>query len=199
MSSAPASDLLPFTTRLKNVTIRVLDMAPQGKDYDTDWVWSSDANVHVANHRDWFTSFTPLFSAVTSRGEMYPVEGMGDVSLDVRRMIGPAAKAAKNKAMVNTTIILHDVLYVPTMRCNILGQPLRKEYDVSIGVDKLLMDKNTGRGVGLLERNGAGLTKVILKGQAKGQSSFTKDEDGEVITATWSDEARKECAEQKKN
>ncbi|KAI6844225.1 hypothetical protein KC332_g3167 [Hortaea werneckii] len=173
-------------------------MAPQGKEYDTDWIWSSDSNVHIANHREWFTSFTPIFSAVTNRGEMYPVEGTGDVTLDVRRMVGPAAKTAKNKAMVNSTIVLRDVLFVPTFRCNVLGDPVRKEYDISIGVDKLLMDKNTGRGIGLLERNEAGLTKVILKGQAKGQSSFKKDEEGEVITATWSDEAKKEAAEQNK-
>ena len=176
----------------------LFDMAPQGKDYDTDWIWSSDSNVHIANHREWFTSFTPLFSAITSRGEMYPVEGTGDVTLDVRRMVGPAAKTAKNKAMVNSTIVLRNVLFVPTFRCNVLGDPVRKEYDVSIGVDKLLMDKNTGRGIGLLERNEAGLTKVILKGQAKGQSSFKKDEEGEVVAATWSDEAKKEAAEQNK-
>ena len=129
---------------------------------------------------------------------MYPVEGTGDVTLDVRRMVGPAAKTAKNKAMVNSTIVLRNVLFVPTFRCNVLGDPVRKEYDVSIGVDKLLMDKNTGRGIGLLERNEAGLTKVILKGQAKGQSSFKKDEEGEIVTATWSDEAKKEAAEQNK-
>ncbi|KAK5715151.1 hypothetical protein LTR15_010568 [Elasticomyces elasticus] len=173
-------------------------MAPKGKDYDTDWIWSSTSNVHVANHRDWFTTFTPLSSTITDRsGTSHAIEGIGDVTLDVRRMVGAAAKAAKNKAMVNSTIVLRDVLYVPTFACNVLGEPVRQDYDVSIGVDKLLTDKSTGRGVGLLERNEAGLTKMILKGQAKGSSSISKDESGE-ISATWSDGERKKWVEQSK-
>ncbi|CAJ2504627.1 Uu.00g120210.m01.CDS01 [Anthostomella pinea] len=163
-------------------------MAPKGKPYDTDWIWSSYSNVHIANHRDWFTPFTPFSSTITSTSdhgnETHIVEGRGDVSLEVRRMVGPAAKAAKNKAMVNSTIVLKDVLFVPTFGCNVLGEPVRREYDVSIGVGKLLMDKSTGRGVGLLERNEAGLTKVILKGQAKGQSSFEGGEGGDICV-TW--------------
>ncbi|KAK3628713.1 hypothetical protein LTR56_015674 [Elasticomyces elasticus] len=173
-------------------------MAPKGKDYDTDWIWSSTSNVHVANHRDWFTTFTPFSSTITDRsGTSHAIEGIGDVTLEVRRMIGAAAKAAKNKAMVNSTIVLHDVLYVPAFVCNVLGEPVRQDYDVSIGVDKLLTDKNTGRGVGLLERNEAGLTKMILKGQAKGSSSISKDESGET-SATWSDGERKKWVEQSK-
>ncbi|KAK3616936.1 hypothetical protein LTR56_025618 [Elasticomyces elasticus] len=173
-------------------------MAPKGKDYDTDWIWSSTSNVHIANHRDWFTTFTPFSSIITDcSGTSHAIEGIGDVTLEVRRMVGAAAKAAKNKAMVNSTIVLRDVLYVPTFTCNVLGEPVRQDYDVSIGVDKLLTDKNTGRGVGLLERNEAGLTKMILKGQAKGLSSMNKDESGE-ISATWSDGERKKWSEQSK-
>lgn len=169
-------------------------MAPQGKDYNTDWIWSSSSNVHVATHRDWFTTFTTVSSTITSGGETYAVEGVGDVTLDVRRMVGAAAKAAKNKAMVNSTIILRGVLYVPSFTCNVMGEPVRRDYSVSIGVDKLLMDKNTGRGVGLLERNEAGSTKVILKGQAKGQSSFGKDDVADV-SVIWADDERKKWAE----
>ena len=173
-------------------------MAPKGKDYDMDWIWSSTSNVHVANHRDWFTTFTPFSSTVTNRnGGTHAVEGIGDVILDVRRMVGAAAKAARAKAIVNSTIVLRDVLYVPTFTCNVLGEPVRQDYDVSIGVDKVLMDKNTGRGVGLLERNAAGLTKMILKGQAKGCSSVNKDEVGD-ISATWPDEEKKKWVKRSK-
>jgi hypothetical protein len=171
------------------------NMAPKGQDYDKDWIWSGDSDVHVANHRDWFTTFTPLSSTVSNGGETYAVEGIGDVTLDVRRMVGPAAKAAKNKAMVNSTIVLRNVLYVPTFACNVLGAPVKEDYDVSIGVDKLLMDKNTGRGIGLLERNEAGLTKVILKGQAKGTSSFKKDE-VVTISVKWSEDEKTKQSEQ---
>ena len=172
-------------------------MAPRGKNYDTDWIWSSSNNVHVATHREWFTSFTAFSSTITSGSETHAVEGIGDVTLDVRRMVGAAAKAAKNKAMVNSTIILRAVLFVPTFVCNVMGEPVRDDYNVSVGVDKLLMDINTGRGVGLLERNEAGFTKVILKGQAKGQSSFKKGDVAE-ISATWPDGERKKWAEQSK-
>ncbi|KAK4555322.1 hypothetical protein LTR86_007619 [Recurvomyces mirabilis] len=173
-------------------------MAPKGKYYDTDWIWSSTSNTHVANHRDWFSTFTPLASTVSSGRETHDVEGIGDVTLDVRRMVGAAAKAAKNKAMVNSTIVLRNVLYVPTFGCNVLGEPVKEDYSVSIGVDKLLMDKNTGRGLGLLERNEAGLTKIILKGQAKGQSSFKK-EDVSQVSVKWSDEEKKKWIEQSEN
>lgn len=172
-------------------------MAPQGKDYDTDWIWSSSSNVHVAIHRDWFTSFTAFSSTITSGSATHAVEGVGDVTLDMRRMVGAAAKAAKNKAMVNSTIILRGVIYVPTFICNVMGEPVRQDYSVSIGVDKLLMDKTTGRGVGLLERNEAGLSKVILKGQAKGQSSLKKDDVAD-ISVTWADDERKKWVEQSK-
>ncbi|KAK3674369.1 hypothetical protein LTR78_005838 [Recurvomyces mirabilis] len=170
-------------------------MAPKGKDYDTDWIWSSTSNIHVANHRDWFSTFTPLASTISRGSESHVIEGIGEVSLDVRLLLGAAAKAAKNKAMVNSTIVLRNVLYVPTFRCNVLGEPVIEDYSVSIGVNKLLMDKNTGRGLGLLERNEAGLTKVILKGQAKGQSSFKKEDVSEV-SVKWSDEEKKKWIEQ---
>lgn len=183
--------------RHSRLTLRLV-MAPTGKDYDVDWCWSSTSNTHVAIHREWFTTFTTISSTVTSDGIKYAVEGIGDVTLEVRKLVGAAAKAAKSKAMVNSTVILKNVLFVPSFTCNVLGEPVRRDYDVSIGVDKLLMDKTTGRGVGLLERNEAGLTKVILKGQAKGQSSMKGQQINE-LSVLWPDAEKEKWTAQGKS
>lgn len=41
-------------------------MAPEGAPYYVDWVFSNNSNVHVANHRDWFTSYTPFKTQVAN-------------------------------------------------------------------------------------------------------------------------------------
>ena len=58
------------------------------------------------------------------------------------------------------------------------------------------MEKKTGRGLGMLDRNPAGLTKILLKGQAKGETSL-KGDVPQKITVEWSDEEKKKLEEQK--
>ncbi|KAI0503163.1 hypothetical protein F5B22DRAFT_630390 [Xylaria bambusicola] len=171
-------------------------MAPSGASYNIDWVWSFDSNVHVATDQAWFTpgSFTPLTSRITSNthdsSAPYTVEGTGTVELEVRRVIGATSKRAVGPK--NSKVVLHDVLYVPSFICNVMGDPVRgSDYDVSIGAERWIMDKKTGRGIGILDKNPAGLVKVLLKGQAKGETGLKGDHVPQRISVTWSDEERK--------
>ncbi len=156
-------------------------MPPPSPAYNIDWVWSFDSNAHVATDKGWFISFTPLISEIVSTpdGTTYPVEGIGSVELEVRRVIGNAAK--RNVGPKNSKIVLHNVLYVPSFLCNVMGDPVRKDYDISIGAERWIMDKKTGRGIGMLDKNPAGLVKILLKGQAKGETGL-KGEVPERIT-----------------
>lgn len=159
-------------------------MPPSGAAYNIDWVWSFDSNAHVATHRDWFTKFTPLTSQITSTHDntTYSVEGIGTVEIEVRRIIGNAAK--RNVGPKNSKVTLNEVLYVPDFICNVMGDPVRKDYDISIGAERWIMDKNTGRGIGILDKNPAGLVKILLKGQAKGETGL-KGDVPERITVKW--------------
>ncbi|KAF2437459.1 hypothetical protein P171DRAFT_183264 [Karstenula rhodostoma CBS 690.94] len=171
-------------------------MSPSGAAYNIDWVWSFDSNVHVATHRDWFTTFAPLTSQINSthNNSTYAVQGIGSVEIEVRRIIGNAAK--RNVGPKNSKVVLRDVLYVPDFICNVMGNPVREDYDISIGAERWIMDKNTGRGIGMLDKNPAGLVKILLKGQAKGETGL-KGDVPERITFEWSGEERAKWKSQK--
>ncbi|KAL8706519.1 MAG: hypothetical protein Q9201_000451 [Fulgogasparrea decipioides] len=57
-------------------------MPPSKSAYDIDWVFSNNSNVHVANHRDWFTSYTPFATTFVHIYTGRPTEVLGPVSLD---------------------------------------------------------------------------------------------------------------------
>ena len=66
-------------------------MAPTGTAYNVDWVFSNSSDVHLANHRDWFVTFTPFetkvcngFGAITLANAKTKVMGIGDVELPVK-------------------------------------------------------------------------------------------------------------------
>ncbi|TDZ15404.1 hypothetical protein Cob_v011534 [Colletotrichum orbiculare MAFF 240422] len=150
-------------------------MPPSGAAYNIDWLWSFDSNVHVATDREWFTDFTPLTSQISSThsSTLFAVEGVGSVEIEVRRVIGNAAK--RNVGPKNSKVVLRNVLFVPGFICNVMGNPVREDYDISIGAERWIMDKKTGRGIGMLDKNPAGLVKVLLKGQAKGGTGLKGD------------------------
>ncbi|KAK7183465.1 hypothetical protein DPSP01_010571 [Paraphaeosphaeria sporulosa] len=171
-------------------------MPPSGAAYNIDWVWSFDSNTHVATHRDWFTTFTPLTSQISSthNSSTYSVEGIGSVEIEVRRIIGNAAK--RNVGPKNSKVVLRNVLYVPDFICNVMGNTVREDYDISIGAERWIMDKKTGRGIGMLDKNPAGLVKILLKGQAKGETGLKGDVPAR-ITVEWSDEEQQKYKAQK--
>lgn len=164
-------------------------MPPSGSAYNVDWVFSNNSNVHVANHRDWFTAFAPFDSHL---GHVYmdtpgqKVLGIGDVELEVQKVIGP--EATRTRGSKTTIITLRNVLFVPSNTCNIFGHPLFKDYGLTTTSDGgTITDAVTGQTLGLLDF--VTLWKILLKGQAKGQSSL--DPKGAyMINASWSDTER---------
>lgn len=59
-------------------------MPPQGAAYNVDWILSNTSNVHVANDRAWFTTYTPYrtkISGMPGGGPSIDVHGIGTVVL----------------------------------------------------------------------------------------------------------------------
>ncbi|KAL8735800.1 MAG: hypothetical protein Q9166_000664 [cf. Caloplaca sp. 2 TL-2023] len=165
-------------------------MVPPKPAYDTDWIFSNNSNVHIANHRDWFTSYTPFATTVNSGlGAAFDtaggirVEGIGDVELPVK--IHPT----KTGHLYHRTILLRGVLYAPSATCNILGGPIMKEHKVILDSNSgsKITSKATGACVGLLDMNK--LIRLRLRGQSAKQSSL--DPNGMyIIRARWDDSER---------
>lgn len=109
-------------------------MAPPKPAYDVDWILSNNPNVHVTNHRDWFTSYMPFttfvnpcLSDAADASKGMKVLGIGDVALPTNihsTQTGPANQR---------TILLRNVLHAPAFFCNIVGFPLGDNHEYSIG------------------------------------------------------------------
>ncbi|KAE9979852.1 hypothetical protein BLS_009405 [Venturia inaequalis] len=92
-----------------------------------DWVWSTGSNMNIAKDRAWFRHYTPLreesFVTDTLNGSCrLPVIGFGTV--EITTQCPPGSDYAK------TTILLENVLHVPSSRCNIMGAPFTHNYMV---------------------------------------------------------------------
>ena len=131
-------------------------MVPNGKAYHTDWVWANNANIHVANHLGWFTSFT-IHSFPVETGYGGPIleaQGYGQVKLQAR------TNAEDSQCR---TIMLSPVVFCPEAKCNIIGSPLLKNYNVSMmGSDSKVIDRATDRCAGIFDTTV--LFKLLLKG-----------------------------------
>ena len=147
-------------------------MPPPKPAYDVDWIISINSNVHVANHRDWFTSYTPFpttfeggFGGVAGNGVC--VSGIGDVELSTKTHPTRSGRAYQRD------IVLHDVLYAPGAFCNIIGQPLVEKYSVNFesGLGKArLTDPTSGACMGLINMDP--LPHLQLRGQSGMQTSL---------------------------
>ena len=156
-------------------------MAPKGPAYHTDWVWSNLSNVHVANHSDWFVTFTPFDTFVTDihfPDFKTPALGIGDVELDVK------VSATRRGSKSHRKILLRNVLLVPKAVCNILGNPILKYFDLVTSWHEnersMLKDKRTGVCAGLIDN--VRFRKLWLAGQPSGQTSL-KPNTGYIINA----------------
>jgi hypothetical protein len=144
-------------------------MAPTGAAYHIDWIFSNNSNVHVANHRDWFTTFTDFPTELGHYAfaqQRLQVVGIGDVELQVKTHPTRGGKGTRKP------LVLRDVLYAPTALTNILGNPLFREHTVTThGVEGgMLKRKDNGANADLLDH--CVLFKLRLSGQRKGQSSL---------------------------
>ena len=161
-------------------------MAPEGPAYHVDWIFSNTSNVHVANHRDWFTTFaefkTHLVGGLGTEGNIQ-VLGIGTVELDVKTHLNRKGSKARRK------ITLREVLFVPSSVCNILGTPIFEDFNAITqgGMSGGLKDKQTGGSAGLFDC--PRLFKLWLVGHTKGRTSLTSN-NLYWIYVTWPDEQR---------
>ena len=91
-------------------------MAPTGDAYHVDWILATVADVHVANHRDWFSTFTPFetsFNHLLMGGNPVKVLGVGEVVLPVK------SQSYGSGSSTQSTIKLRQVLYAPRSPVNI--------------------------------------------------------------------------------
>ena len=160
--------------------------------YNTDWVFSWNSNVHVANHRGWFTSYTAFPTTLGAGVAFAPsgngsgtgpkVHGIGDVELPT---VTHRPDTDKDH---HATVILRNVLYAPKCVCNIIGSPILKDYDVGgpFSYTKIA-NRSDGKVVGFFDL--AKLMRLRLRGQTATQSSLDPNE-MYYIDATWADSER---------
>ncbi|KAF3921879.1 hypothetical protein AA313_de0210410 [Arthrobotrys entomopaga] len=93
------------------------NILPNGDIYNTDWIFSSSSNIHIAKNKEWFKTYIP-FKAVTN--ENIEIIGAGTVELPV----------TTNKGVAILT--LRNVAHAPFVGCNVAGNGLIGEYGVRI-------------------------------------------------------------------
>ena len=123
-------------------------MPPAGAAYNIDWVLSTANNAHVASHTEWFTSYVPFETHISCvlGGAPISVEGIGTVSIPLK---------APSRNHIPKTIVLHDVLYAPTLIANVISvAAFSQDYVVDFprkhGTGFLLKSATRGK-VGIVE------------------------------------------------
>lgn len=154
-------------------------MAPSGEAYNVDWIISNNSDVHVANNRDWFTSFTPF---KTYFGTIYTdsrveVAGIGTVQLNVK--LYKHKKPGRSNSRI---ITLHKVLYAPSSVCNIFGLRCSSNYGFDFFQDCGTLKDKDGNRAGLIEIPRCLVLR--LHGQRGGWSSLDAGKEY-YINARW--------------
>ncbi|KAL8895103.1 MAG: hypothetical protein Q9207_008299 [Kuettlingeria erythrocarpa] len=165
-------------------------MPPPKPAYDVDWLLSNNSDVHVATHRDWFTSFTP-FSTQFDSGlgcffdrDAVRVIGIGDIQLPTK------THPSRSGTAYQGYVILRDVLYAPDALCNIIGGPCFDDYNCTLGhgfASGKLTARTNGACVGIFDRNK--LFRLRLRGHSASQTSLDPGA-SYVIRAHWHPDER---------
>ncbi|KAK4620869.1 hypothetical protein CLAFUW4_11570 [Fulvia fulva] len=163
-------------------------MPPTGDAYEIDWVLSNTSNIHIANHRDWFTNYAPIetfFEHAYASSSNIKALGIGTVQLEVR------THRSKDEYR---TLTLQNVLYCPTANCNVIGEPIFDTFP-----QWSMHDLRTDDGeIGMIFDIIRGLSgeavrqKVWLKGHRQGISNHDPNT-VDAISAIWSDEEISRC------
>lgn len=156
-----------------------------GQDwYNIDWIFSNTSNVHVANNKKWFKTFTAFETQLGNIAIQTPgtkAEGVGDVQLEIQRI---APKGSEQTA--SNKVTFKNVLYVPGYTCNVLGGPVfdGRQMGMASANGQDIVTDGSGRTIGLLDK--CKLWKAWLQGQPKGRSSLDPNS-MYWINAHWSD------------
>lgn len=158
-------------------------MDPNNPAYHIDWIFCNNKPFHVANNLGWFKTFGPYRSSMRLPGDngdprgpkLADVKGMGDVELTMK------THPTRNGRDHQNIILLRNVLYVPSNRCNILGGPVLDGNTLNL-VPKTdqpskLKDDHTGATIALfdLPSEYPKLWRLRLRGQSPNQSSLRHD------------------------
>ena len=126
-----------------------------------DWIVCPVSDANVANHRDWFETYTPFrTTAIAGNGATMEVLGIGDVVLEVR---ANGDKYCSGR--------LSNVLYAPSSITNIFAVKRMNGGRVNGGENGKIC-YNDGREL-LLDR--PRLQRLWLVGQKEGQTSLKKE------------------------
>ncbi|KAM0523024.1 hypothetical protein ACHAPE_001515 [Trichoderma viride] len=164
--------------------------SPEG--LSPDWVFANNSNVHVCNDRKWFAELTTFSSSVNGHlsSQQVPVAGVGVVNLPVKR--GPNLRGPDAHHVLRLT----DVLYMPSLVCNIVGFPI---FEIADQVRCGRAEKSQGS---IHDENGKSIAYfapdrdlLCLKlsgppvGPRLGPSKF-KSDTAYLLTVTWPDSER---------
>ncbi|KAK6510600.1 hypothetical protein TWF506_009703 [Arthrobotrys conoides] len=146
---------------------------PSGAAYNTDWIWSTMSNVHVANHQSWFKTYTP-FDGRTEEG--VEIIGAGTVELPVET----------NKGVGILT--LRNVVHIPSAKANTImtmgpGAQYGMEADFGKSRGRIFLDRDKKTWAFLDSPSGRFL-RLRLVGQADIGSSLSRED--YVLRATLS-------------
>ena len=87
-----------------------------------DWVFHNNSNVHLSVDRDWFVSYVPFDSQV-STGLCGGSLGIDSDALRVHG-VGTVEIPVKIRDRTHRTLRLDNVVHVPDYLCNIVGRPV---------------------------------------------------------------------------
>lgn len=150
-----------------------------------DWIFSTATNTHVAIDKSAFKTFHPFDSYIltVSGSNEVPVRGIGNVELKIR------CKPSSNQSR---TLILENVLYVPSWVCNIISDvyfasDISFDYvwtKTGLQFTKKVDDKLKPWGY---TETFAGLDRLILSRRLPGRSPMREDRDREIwsINLNW--------------
>ncbi|RVD83217.1 uncharacterized protein DFL_007613 [Arthrobotrys flagrans] len=146
---------------------------PSGGAYNTDWIWSTMSNVHVANHLSWFKTYTS-FDGRTEEG--LEIIGAGTVELPVETNKGVGI------------ITLRNVVHIPSAKCNTLmtmgpGAQYGMEADFSKSRGRIFLDRER-KAWAFLDSPSGRFLRLRLVGQADIESSLSRED--YVLRATLS-------------
>ncbi|KAF2667468.1 hypothetical protein BT63DRAFT_426337 [Microthyrium microscopicum] len=155
--------------------------APTGEAYNVDWIVSNTSDIHATNNRDWFTAYTPFettFGTIYTKEHSVKALGIGEVHLNVRLY-----KQKKGNKPNSKILVLKDVLYAPSLTCNILATPVLSEHSLNfVGGGGYLTDGD-GKRAALIET--LVLPRLRLHGQPAGKSSLDPNT-MYLMNASWS-------------
>lgn len=150
--------------------------------HNTDWVYATASDAHVANHRDWFFNYTPFASRTeVPNGSGMEVVGIGDVQLEVntRRPVDGGGSYH--------SLVLRDVLHVPEALVNVVAAPEVEDFtSCRFGQNAEMTNPDTGVAL-LLDR--PKLYKLWLVGQPEGQTSLDSSS-AYWVNVMWSEAER---------